>query len=78
MPGPGKYEIQSQFKSGQSVDGAAQNDDDDDDDEDEDAQSRAPFGSRQQVWGGLSLALVLPQTRTLNTHSQHEHTYTCI
>ena len=47
MPGPGQYEIKSQFRPSQSVDGADQNDDDEE--EEYDAQDKAPFGSRQQV-----------------------------
>ena len=47
MPGPGQYDIKSQFRPGQSADGVDQNDDDEE--EEYDAQDKAPFGSRQQV-----------------------------
>jgi hypothetical protein len=46
VPGPGQYEIKSQFRPSQSVDGADQNDYDEE--EEYDAQDKAPFGSRQQ------------------------------
>ena len=45
MPGPGKYEIRSQFKRGQSVDGAEE----EGEDEVKDPEDVVPFGSRQQV-----------------------------
>ena len=45
MPGPGKYEIRSQFKRGQSVDGAEE----EGEDEIKDPEDVVPFGSRQQV-----------------------------
>ena len=44
VPGPGRYEIRSQFRTGPSVDGTGQNED-----EREEENEDAPFGSREKV-----------------------------
>ena len=49
MPGPGRYEIKSQFRRSPSADGTGQNEDEGDD-ELEEAQEPAPFGSREKVY----------------------------
>ena len=49
MPGPGRYEIKSQFRRSPSADGTGQNEDEGDD-ELEETQEPAPFGSREKVF----------------------------